>query len=72
MTQILVVEDEEHLATILRFNLEAEGYQVATEADTLTSNGGASVTLNTLNAPNVSASISGNSTFSAAVSLGTR
>jgi DNA-binding response OmpR family regulator len=33
MTQILVVEDEEHLATILRFNLEAEGYQVATEAD---------------------------------------
>lgn len=33
MTQILVVEDEEHLATIVRFNLEAEGYQVATATD---------------------------------------
>src|SRR6201995_4951226 len=28
MTQILVVEDEAHLADGLRFNLEAEGYQV--------------------------------------------
>ena len=28
MTQILVVEDELHLAEGLRFNLEAEGYQV--------------------------------------------
>jgi DNA-binding response OmpR family regulator len=28
MTQILVVEDEQHLADGLRFNLEAEGYQV--------------------------------------------
>jgi DNA-binding response OmpR family regulator len=28
MTQILVVEDEAHLAEGLRFNLEAEGYQV--------------------------------------------
>jgi len=30
MTRILVVEDEEHLAQGLRFNLEAEGYNVAT------------------------------------------
>ena len=29
MTQILVVEDEMHLAEGLRFNLEAEGYQVS-------------------------------------------
>jgi two-component system, OmpR family, alkaline phosphatase synthesis response regulator PhoP len=29
MTQILVVEDEAHLAEGLRFNLEAEGYQVS-------------------------------------------
>ncbi len=28
MTRILVVEDEQHLAEGLRFNLEAEGYQV--------------------------------------------
>jgi DNA-binding response OmpR family regulator len=28
MSQILVVEDEQHLADGLRFNLEAEGYQV--------------------------------------------
>ncbi len=28
MTQILVVEDEQHIAEGLRFNLEAEGYQV--------------------------------------------
>ena len=28
MSRILVVEDEEHLATGLRFNLEAEGYDV--------------------------------------------
>jgi DNA-binding response OmpR family regulator len=29
MSRILVVEDEEHLANGLRFNLEAEGYQVS-------------------------------------------
>ncbi len=28
MSRVLVVEDEEHLASGLRFNLEAEGYQV--------------------------------------------
>ena len=28
MSRILVVEDEKHLAEGLRFNLEAEGYQV--------------------------------------------
>ena len=28
MSRILVVEDERHLADGLRFNLEAEGYQV--------------------------------------------
>src|SRR6185369_11595547 len=28
MSRVLIVEDEEHLATGLRFNLEAEGYQV--------------------------------------------
>ena len=28
MTRILIVEDEKHLADGLRFNLEAEGYQV--------------------------------------------
>jgi two-component system OmpR family response regulator len=33
MTRILVVEDEEHLSTIIRFNLEAEGYDVVTVAD---------------------------------------
>jgi len=33
MSQILVVEDEEHLAQGLRFNLEAEGYEVETVAD---------------------------------------
>ena len=31
MTNVLVVEDEEHLATGLRFNLEAEGYTVDVE-----------------------------------------
>ena len=30
---ILVVEDEEHLATGIRYNLEAEGYQVTTVGD---------------------------------------
>ncbi len=30
---ILVVEDEEHLATGIRFNLEAEGYRVSTARD---------------------------------------
>jgi two-component system, OmpR family, alkaline phosphatase synthesis response regulator PhoP len=33
MTGILVVEDEEHLAEGLRFNLEAEGYEVAVTRD---------------------------------------
>src|SRR4051812_3814092 len=28
MSQVLIVEDEQHLADGLRFNLEAEGYQV--------------------------------------------
>jgi two-component system, OmpR family, alkaline phosphatase synthesis response regulator PhoP len=28
MSRVLIVEDEEHLATGLRFNLEAEGYEV--------------------------------------------
>ncbi|MGY8768833.1 MAG: response regulator transcription factor [Pirellulales bacterium] len=32
-THILVVEDEEHLATGIRFNLEAEGYQVTVATD---------------------------------------
>ena len=35
MTRILVVEDEEHLAEGLRFNLEAEGYEVEVAADGL-------------------------------------
>ena len=30
MSRVLIVEDEEHLATGLRFNLEAEGYEVET------------------------------------------
>jgi DNA-binding response OmpR family regulator len=33
MARILVVEDEEHLAQGLRFNLEAEGYEVETAGD---------------------------------------
>ncbi len=33
MTQILVVEDEDHLAAGLKFNLEAEGYDVELEKD---------------------------------------
>jgi two-component system OmpR family response regulator len=33
MTRILVVEDEEHLSTIVRFNLEADGYEVITVGD---------------------------------------
>ena len=28
MSRVLIVEDEEHLANGLRFNLEAEGYEV--------------------------------------------
>ena len=32
-TRILIVEDEAHLAQGLRFNLEAEGYQVRVEGD---------------------------------------
>ncbi len=35
MTRVLVVEDEEHLAEGLRFNLEAEGYQVEIASDGL-------------------------------------
>jgi DNA-binding response OmpR family regulator len=33
MTSILIVEDEQHLAEGLRFNLEAEGYAVEVSAD---------------------------------------
>jgi DNA-binding response OmpR family regulator len=33
MARILIVEDEDHLAEGLRFNLEAEGYEVETVAD---------------------------------------
>ncbi len=33
MTRVLVVEDEQHLAQGLRFNMEAEGYHVETVAD---------------------------------------
>ena len=33
MSRILVVEDEQHLAEGLRFNLEAEGYQVRSGGD---------------------------------------
>jgi two-component system OmpR family response regulator len=33
MTRILVVEDEEHLSTIVRFNLEEDGYEVITVGD---------------------------------------
>lgn len=33
MTSVLVVEDEQHLADGLRFNLEAEGYSVKTVGD---------------------------------------
>ena len=33
MSRVLVVEDEAHLAKGLRFNLEAEGYQVDVAAD---------------------------------------
>src|SRR6188474_2181295 len=33
MKSVLVVEDEEHLADGLRFNLEAEGYSVKTVGD---------------------------------------
>jgi len=33
MSRVLIVEDEQHLADGLRFNLEAEGYQVHTVAD---------------------------------------
>jgi two-component system OmpR family response regulator len=33
MAHILVVEDEEHLARGIKFNLEAEGYQVSTAAE---------------------------------------
>ena len=31
MSRILIVEDEKHLADGLRFNLEAEGYDVRVE-----------------------------------------
>ena len=33
MSRILVVEDEEHIADGLRFNLEAEGHEVEIAAD---------------------------------------
>src|SRR5215471_13106797 len=33
MTSVLIVEDEKHLADGLRFNLEAEGYDVDTASD---------------------------------------
>jgi len=33
MKHILVVEDEEHLAIIIKYNLEAEGYDVSTAGD---------------------------------------
>ena len=33
MSSVLIVEDEKHLADGLRFNLEAEGYEVETAAD---------------------------------------
>jgi two-component system, OmpR family, alkaline phosphatase synthesis response regulator PhoP len=33
MSSVLIIEDEEHLADGLRFNLEAEGYEVETVAD---------------------------------------
>src|SRR3712207_6768744 len=33
MSTVLVIEDERHLADGLRFNLEAEGYEVETAAD---------------------------------------
>jgi len=35
VARILVVEDEEHLATGIRFNLELEGFEVEVEADGL-------------------------------------
>jgi two-component system alkaline phosphatase synthesis response regulator PhoP len=33
MSAVLIVEDERHLADGLRFNLEAEGYEVETVGD---------------------------------------
>ena len=33
MSAVLIVEDEQHLANGLRYNLEAEGYSVDTVAD---------------------------------------
>ena len=33
MSAVLIVEDEQHLADGLRFNLEAEGYTVDTVSD---------------------------------------
>ena len=33
MAHILLVEDEEHLAIGIQYNLEAEGYQVTTVSD---------------------------------------
>ncbi len=43
----------------LKMTLTLGNFQVATAADVLTSNGDATVTLNTINAPAVSASVSG-------------
>jgi len=45
----------------LTMTLTLGNFQVATAADVLTSNGDVTVTLNTVNAPAVSASVSGNS-----------
>ena len=33
MSRVLIVEDEQHLADGLRYNLEAEGYEVETVGD---------------------------------------
>lgn len=43
----------------MTMTLSLDDFQVTTAADTLTSNGGATVTLNTANAPSVSASVNG-------------
>jgi len=48
MPHILVVEDEEHLATGIKFNLEAEGYEVTHAAE-----GGTALELFTGDAPGI-------------------
>ena len=45
----------------MTMTLSLDNFQVTTSEDTLTSNGGATVTLNTANSPSVSASVSGTS-----------